>query len=95
MLDIKAEMDIITLHGGEKIVIYCERIEINPTIMLGKPVIKGTRIPVYVILNLLSEGYDMERVIEEYPDLEKKDILAALKFAAKTTQFEELTPAPS
>jgi uncharacterized protein (DUF433 family) len=75
--------------------IYCERIEINSKIMLGKPVIKGTRIPVYVILNLLSEGYDIEKVIKEYPDLVKEDILAALKFAAKTTQFEELTPAPS
>ena len=52
--------------------IYYKRIEINPKIMLGKPIIKGTRIPVYVVLSLLSEGYDIEKVIEEYPDLKKK-----------------------
>lgn len=69
--------------------IYYKRIEINPRIMLGKPVIKGTRIPVYVILNLLGEGYDTDEIIEEYPDLTKKDILAALKFAARTTRFKE------
>ncbi len=75
--------------------VYYKRIEINSKIMLGKPVIKGTRIPVYVILNLLGEGYTAEQVIEEYPDLSKKDILAALKFAAQTTKFEELTRTPA
>jgi uncharacterized protein (DUF433 family) len=68
---------------------YYKRIEINPEIMLGKPVIKGTRIPVYVILGLLGEGYTFEQIIKEYPDITKEDILAVLKFAAKTTQFEE------
>ena len=66
------------------------RIEINPKIMMGKPVIKGTRIPVYVILNLLAEGYDFNEIIEEYPDLTEKDILAALEYAAKVTKFREL-----
>ena len=75
--------------------IYYKRIEINPQIMLGKPIIMGTRIPVYVILNLLGEGYNMEQIIKEYPDLTPKDILAALKFAAKTTKFEDLTPTPA
>jgi len=69
---------------------YNNRIEINPKIMLGKPVIKGTRIPVYVILNLLAEGYNLEKIIKEYPDLTRRDVLAALKFAAKVTHFEEL-----
>jgi len=66
------------------------RIEINPKIMMGKPVIKGTRIPVYVILNLLAEGYDFDEIIKEYPDLTKKDILAVLEYAAKVTKFREL-----
>ena len=70
--------------------IYEERIEINPEIMMGKPVIKGTRIPVYVVLNLLGEGYDMERIKDEYPDLTDKDILAVLKFAAHIMEFEEI-----
>lgn len=66
------------------------RIEINPKIMMGKPVIKGTRIPVYVILNLLAEGYDVEKIIKEYPDLTRQDILAVLEYAAKVTKFREL-----
>ncbi len=67
-----------------------ERITINPAIMIGKPVIKGTRIPVYVILNLLGEGQTVEEVIKEYPDLTREDVLAALKFAAQFTAFEEV-----
>lgn len=67
-----------------------ERIEINPNIMLGKPVFKGTRIPVYVILNLLGEGCSFEEVIKDYPDITKDDILAAIKFAARFTDFEEV-----
>jgi len=67
-----------------------DRIEVNPEIMLGKPVICGTRIPVYVILNLLGEGISFEQVISDYPDLSKEDILAALRFAARFTKFEEV-----
>lgn len=73
--------------------IYHEHIEINPNIMLGKPVIKGTRIPVYVILNLLGEGHTIEQIIKEYPDLTREDILSSLRFAAQFTQFEELEEA--
>lgn len=57
---------------------------------MGKPVIKGTRIPVYVILNLLAEGYDFDEIIKEYPDLTHRDILAVLEYAAKITKFREL-----
>ena len=67
-----------------------KRITINPKIMLGKPVIKGTRIPVYVVLNMLGEGYDFENIIKTYPDIKKEDILESLKFAAQFTKFEEI-----
>ena len=67
-----------------------ERIEINPNIMMGKPVIKGTRIPVYVVLNMLGAGKTPQDIIREYPDLTQEDIAAALYFAAKSAQFEEL-----
>ena len=66
------------------------RIVVDPKIMVGKPVIRGTRIPVYVVLNLLGEGCSIEEVIKNYPDLTKDDILAALKFAAQFTEFEEV-----
>lgn len=55
-----------------------DRIEINPRVMTGKPVIKGTRIPIYLILNLLARGYDFNRIIKAYPALNKEDIQAAL-----------------
>ena len=67
-----------------------ERITIDHRIMVGKPVIKGTRIPVYVILNLLGEGYSFEEIIEDYPDINREDILAAIRFAARFTNFEEI-----
>ncbi len=74
---------------------YHDRIEINPEILLGKPVIAGTRIPVYVILNLISQGKNTEYIIENYPDLTEKDIAAALQFAADSMNFKEevITPA--
>lgn len=65
------------------------RIVTNPRILRGKPVIKGTRIPVYVILNLLAEGYDPKKIIKEYPDITRNDILAAVKYASQITSFEE------
>lgn len=65
------------------------RIEINPRIMRGKPVIKGTRIPVYVVLNLLAEGHDASKIIREYPDLTRQGILAAIEYGSRMTRFEE------
>ena len=57
-----------------------ERIEVNPKILGGKPVIKGTRIPVYLILELLSAGYDFKRIIKAYPTLTEEDINSFLLF---------------
>ena len=65
------------------------KIEINPKKMAGKPVIKGTRIPVYLILNLLTNGYNTERIIKAYPELTEKDIKAALEYAEALTRYEE------
>ena len=61
---------------------YKNRIEINPKILLGKPVFKGTRIPLYVVLDMLSEGMAAKEIIEAYPDLDKDDIKAAMLFAS-------------
>ena len=67
-----------------------KRITIDPKIMVGKPVIKGTRIPVYIILNLLGEGSAFDEIIKNYPDITKEDILEAIRFAAQFTEFEEV-----
>lgn len=56
---------------------------------MGKPVVKGTRIPVYVILNLLAEGCTEREIRKDYPDITREDIAAVLRFAASMTQFEE------
>ena len=65
-----------------------DRIEINPHILSGKPVIKGTRIPVYLILELLQAGYDFQKIVDAYPILEMDDIKAALDYAATMTKNE-------
>ena len=59
-----------------------ERIAQNPKVMMGKPVIRGTRIPVEIILRLLGNGHSIEDVLGSYPRLTREDILAAQAFAA-------------
>ena len=59
-----------------------DRIQINPKICLGQPVVRGTRITVSVILKLLANGRSIEDVIELYPELEAADIQEAMKYAA-------------
>ena len=58
------------------------RIQINPKICLGQPVVRGTRITVSIILKLLASGRSIENVIELYPELEVDDIQEAMKYAA-------------
>ena len=65
------------------------RIEINPKIMMGKPVIQGTRITVELILRKLSEGATEADLIDAYPTLTSADIKAAIKFAADTLAHQE------
>jgi len=72
-----------------------ERIEIKPAVMLGKPVIRGTRIPVELVLRKLAEGATIEELLEAYPRLTAEDIRAALAYAADTLAHEAiLAPAP-
>jgi uncharacterized protein (DUF433 family) len=67
---------------------YQNRIAVDSEIMHGKPVIKGTRIPVYIVLSLLAGGLRPEEVLKEYPDLSNEDILACLEYAAELAQEE-------
>jgi uncharacterized protein (DUF433 family) len=70
--------------------IRLDRIEINPKIMVGKPVIKGTRIPVELILKMLSQGIATEEILGEYLQLTKEDIQAALAYGVKALEVEEV-----
>ena len=67
-----------------------ERIIYNPKIFGGKPIIKGTRISVEFVLELLASGMTATEIVKEYPQLKKEDILAAINYAAITIKREEL-----
>ena len=69
---------------------YQDHITSNRQVMLGKPVIKGTRITVELILQLLSEGATIEDLLTMYPHLERDNILGALNYAALVIANEEM-----
>ena len=65
-----------------------KHIIIDQKILAGKPIIKGTRIPVVLILNLLENGYTIGRILKAYPNLTKKDVLAVIDYAKKRIERE-------
>lgn len=69
---------------------YSEYIESNPAILLGKPMIKGTRISVELIILRLSEGATFSQIIEAYPTLNNESILAALAYASDVISKEQM-----
>ena len=70
-----------------------ERIVVNPKIIGGKPVIKGTRIPVYFILELIANGWSIDDILREYPHLTREDVLAAVRYAARVLREEVVVKA--
>lgn len=68
---------------------YRQYIERNPDIMLGKPVIKGTRIGVELLVRKLADEYSVDDLLKNYPHLSKKQILAALEYAADIIANED------
>lgn len=68
------------------------RVVINPKIMVGKPVIKGTRIPVELILKKLAQDIDVKEILEDYPNLTKEDIKAAIMYAESLVENERVLP---
>ena len=69
-----------------------ERITTNPKVMVGKPVIRGTRLTVEYILNLLAHGARVEEILQEYKGLTQEDILACILFAAKALENTAFMP---
>ena len=67
-----------------------ERITINNEVLAWKPIIKGTRISVEFILEMLSSGMSVEEIIKEYPHLKREDILSALEYAVRMLKKEEV-----
>jgi uncharacterized protein (DUF433 family) len=72
-----------------------DRIEVNPKILVGKPVIKGTRLAVEFILDLLAERWTHEQILKSYPQLTEEDIWAVLAYAAETIKQEKVYPVPA
>ncbi len=72
--------------------ITMDRIELNPKVCNGKPVIKGTRIPVTVILEQIADGETWDALLIGYPELKKEDIQAALLYARASIDHTEVRP---
>jgi len=69
-----------------------DRITIDPKILVGKPVIKGTRIAVEFVINLLAQGWSQAEILRNYPGLKHEDILACLKYTGEMLQSEKVYP---
>ena len=65
-----------------------ERILIDPNVCHGKPVIKGTRVLISNILSSLANGDSIEDILKEYPNINKEDVLAAIAFGSRLSNFE-------
>ena len=74
---------------------FTDRITIDPNICHGKPTIRGLRYPVETILELLSSGMTIDQILDDYEDLEREDILAALAFATRLSQVKRFDLATS
>ena len=72
-----------------------ERIEVNPKVLMGKPVIKGTRISVELILEKLAAGETENDILQAHPHIAKEDIKAASGFAAQSLKGENIYPIAS
>lgn len=66
-----------------------DRIVVDPDILVGKPIIKGTRISVELILDRTADGWSMDDILRAYPHLSREDVLAALSFAAELFREEK------
>jgi len=69
-----------------------KRIVIDPEIMVGKPVIRGTRIPVDLLIKLVAQGMSQDEILKDYPHLTKEDIQAALFYGSEVVAHEEIFP---
>ncbi len=73
---------------------WTKRIEVNPDILVGKPVVKGTRLAVEFVLELLAEGWTHKEVFDAYPQLKEEDVLAVLHYAAHLLGREKVYVLP-
>ncbi|MEI6842529.1 MAG: DUF433 domain-containing protein [Methanomicrobiales archaeon] len=70
------------------------RIILDPLVLVGKPVIRGTRISVDLVLELLASGWQESTILNEYPGLEREDILACIRYAQEIVRSERVYSTP-
>ena len=78
------------LGGGEERVHWMERITVDSDALVGKPIVKGTRIAVEFVIELLGSGWTVEEVLEEYDQLSLKDVQACLAYASEVLKSERV-----
>lgn len=66
-----------------------ERIELNPEVLMGKPVVRGTRLSVEFVLDRLADGWTMAELVGKYPSLMQEDVLACLRYASGVLRAEQ------
>jgi len=72
-----------------------QRIEVNPQVLVGKPVVKGTRISVELVVDLLARGYSAEQIVRQYDHLTVEDIQACLAYASDVLSSERVYVVPT
>ena len=83
---------LLRRYSGRMKTNWMARIMTNPATMAGKPVIKGTRIPVDLVVRMMAQGLTEQQVLAEYPRLTRADIRAALNYAAAVVANEDVFP---
>ncbi len=71
-----------------------ERVAVDPAVLVGKPVVKGTRLAVELIIELLANGWSSEEIVESYPGITMEDIQACLAYAHGVLHTERVFPLP-
>jgi uncharacterized protein (DUF433 family) len=69
-----------------------DRIVLDPDVLAGKPIVRGTRVPVELVLDLLAQGWPYRRVLDNYPQLSREDLLAVLAYARDCLKVEKIYP---
>ncbi len=69
-----------------------DRIVVDPEILVGKPVIRGTRLAVEFLVELLAQGWTEEQILDSYPGIAREDILACLHYASEMLKSERVYP---
>jgi uncharacterized protein (DUF433 family) len=75
--------------------VWQDRITLDPEVLAGKPVVKGTRIAVDFVVGLLAQGWTVEQILEEYGHLTNSDVQACLSYATEILRSERVFPIPA